>query len=143
MFSRETIYVHYGSSSFDMNRFENVQNSDMLSKPINGGLWASPEKAEEGWQKINSIRPQDKSFFKFKLDETAKVLLLNNKESLEKLPTICSKSEKFPIILNFEMLSGEYDAIFYQLNKETDEILPCWDCDCLLVMNPNVINVLE
>ena len=143
MFSKETIYVHYGSSSFDMNRFENVQNSDMLSKPINGGLWASPEKAEEGWQKINSIRPQDKSFFKFKLDETAKVLLLNNKESLEKLPTICSKSEKFPIILNFEMLSGEYDAILYQLNKETDEILPCWDCDCLLVMNPNVINILE
>ncbi len=143
MFSKETIYVHYGSSSFDMNRFENVQNSDMLSKPINGGLWASPEKAEEGWQKINSIRPQDKSFFKFKLDETAKVLLLNNKESLEKLPTICSKSEKFPIILNFEMLSGEYDAILYQLNKETNEILPCWDCDCLLVMNPNVINILE
>ena len=143
MFSKETIYVHYGSSSFDMNRFENVQNSDMLSKPINGGLWASPEKAEEGWQKINSIRPQDKSFFKFKLDETAKVLLLNNKESIEKLPTICSKLEKFPIILNFEMLSGEYDAIFYQLNKETDEILPCWDCDCLLVMNPNVINILE
>lgn len=143
MFSKETIYVHYGSSSFDMNRFENVQNSDMLSKPINGGLWASPEKAEEGWQKFNSIRPQDKSFFKFKLDETAKVLLLNNKECLEKLPTICSKSEKFPIILNFEMLSGEYDAILYQLNKETDEILPCWDCDCLLVMNPNVINILE
>lgn len=115
----------------------------MLSKPIIGGLWASHENAEEGWQKINSIRPQDKYCFKFKLDETAKVLFLDNKEAREKLPTICSKSVYFSTILDFEKLSYEYDAIFYEFNKETAEIMPCWDCDCLFVMNPNVIDVVE
>lgn len=143
MFSKDTIYIHYGSSFFDISRFENVQNCAILSKPINGGLWASPEGAKEGWQKINSIRPQDRFCFRFKLADSARKLLLNNTDVVDKLPQITSSSKNYPVILDFEKLSEEYDVICYKYSSEMDGILPCWDCDCVLVMNPNIINELK
>ena len=143
MLSKETIFVHYGDTAFDIEKFEYVQNCDCLPKPINGGLWASPEDSKDGWQKINSIRPRDRNFFKFKLTETAKILILNSKDTIDKLPKIPCKIEKFPIILDFEKLSIEYDVISYKFNGEMDTLLPCWDCDCILVMNPNVVCPLK
>ena len=143
MLSKDAIYIHYGSSRFDIEKFEEVQNCDVLSKPVNGGLWASPEGAEDGWQKINAIRPQDRFSFKFQLISSAKVLMLDNKDIIDKLPQISSKSDFYPVTLDFEKLSTEYDVIYYKYNREMDEILPSWDCDCILVMNPNVIQEIK
>ena len=143
MVSKETIYIHYGSLSFNSKKYEEVQNSTFSSKPVNGGFWASPDSSERGWGSINKLRPQDCHYFKFRLSDTAKVLMIDNKESLNNLPKIKSEVEKFPIILDFEKLSMKYDAIIYKYSEEMDRILPCWDCDCILIMNPKVIKDLR
>jgi len=143
MFSKKTIYVHYGNVQFDKNKFEKVENFNDFSKPVNGGLWASPENAEEGWEKIKIQGLQYRHIFKFKLADSAKKLILINEESFEGLPRLTSKSKDGSVALDFEKLSEQIDVICYEYNDVTDRLLPNWDCDCILVMNIDVIEPLE
>jgi hypothetical protein len=73
------------------------------------------------------------------------VLRIENMKDYEKLPKRPFDNPLFfkPsfLSLDFEELAKHYDAILYFLCKELDCPGPMttWDCDSLLVLNPDVV----
>lgn len=139
-------YVHYGSNKFDMKKFREIENIPEFAKP-KGGLWASRIDTEYSWKEWceNNEFGLDKlkESFKFKLKEDAKILTIENHVQLEKLPR--NKNNKITreifIALDFEKLAKEYDGIEVLISKDQELYwkLYGWDCDSILIMNPNII----
>lgn len=142
----KNVYIHYGATEFDISKFKPIANQQPARvKPI-GGLYASPKDSSVGWKdwceyedyKVNRL----KTSFEFVLKDGSKVLEIRRKEELERL------SEKYmlqklyygPFCLNFEEIAKDYDAI----HIDGAEIflynaLYGWDCDTLLVLNPECV----
>ena len=146
------IYVHYGSERFDLSRFEKIVNRGTWNKP-SGGLWASPVNAELSWQewcKGEEFRlDRLNTNFLFTLDPTAKVCHLYTGKDLDLLPE--QDSGWMGFIPDFEqMVEDGWDAIELHLsstskNWEGDGLywrLYGWDCDSILIMNPDIIRPL-
>lgn len=157
-----TTYIHYGSSKF--HPFFPVRNSLYFPKP-NGGLWASPVDAPLSWEKWcrreHEYLESLKKYFKFTLTEDAKILHLYSANQLNELPQInfsgnspiCFKNLMYTI-LDFEKIQQEYDGIELHLSEEVFPEdadwsyrglywkLYGWDCDCILILNTNVVNVI-
>lgn len=143
MFQQGSTYIHCGSDKFDITKFEKVKNFIGYSKPIDGGLWASPVNSKYAWKEAPVIkRLQDKKSFSFKISDSAKILKIEKKEDLINLPrTIEDGKGMFNISLDFEKISQEYDMIYCNAipESELDKLLPKWECECILVMNPQII----
>ena len=123
-----------------------------------GGLWASPENAIYGWKEWNEANNfieiiEDKSF-KFTLTEGANVLDIYSVRDLDDLPKVIIPGMpnwgSRMVNLDFEALMGQgYDAIELHFSKEDRSgcgfmeglywALYGWDCDSILIMNPDVI----
>jgi hypothetical protein len=142
-------YIHYGHDKFDKNLFKEIKNREVFVKP-SGGLWASNNNYEISWEKwcINEGFKTDslKLFFEFKLSENSKILIIDSADKLYKLPKI--KMNNSPILgsynvyLDFEKLKKDYDAIEVLISKDFDRLywdLYGWDCDCILIMNKDII----
>lgn len=144
MYKKGIIYEHCGHDKFDIDKFEYIKNDARITpitKPINGGLWASPEDSIYNWKSVSN-RQQDRVSFKFKISDSAKVLKIEKKEDLKDLPRLVEDGKGlFNIILDFEKISEDYDVIYCNAYSggELSNVLPNWDCECILVMNPNVI----
>lgn len=138
-------YIHYGSNHFDTTRFRPVLNTSCFNKPI-GGLWASSQDTEFGWKEwcLQEAFKTDclKKHFSFVLKPSAKVLIIKDTDDLKELPRICDDS--FWVCLDFEQLAKHYDAIELKLSNCPDLYFALlgWDCDSLLVMNPDMIKVI-
>ena len=141
-------YIHYGHKNFERNLFLPIQNGYFLSKPT-GGLWASNIKAKWGWKdwcKSEHFRDCNTSnSFSFTLSNKAKILRITSAEQLKLIPQIKSN---FPflswVLPDFEELAKEYDAIEVYISYSWK--LYCdlygWDCDSILIMNPDIIKVI-
>lgn len=143
-------YIHYGSDSFDINRFIHPHNVDykfFTNKPI-GGLWASPLNGEENgwidWCQANDYEPKNgfSESFIFELKPDSKVLRLETPEDIkygERLGVIF-ESEPHNLWgygIDFETLMKlRYVAVEAFLNPFIYMTLYGWDCDSLLVLNP-------
>ena len=142
-------FIHYGSPNFDKSKFKEIKNQVFAwNKPMpKTGLWASPIDSSYGWADwCNEEGFRDcntDNSFVFKLEDEVKILTINNESDLNKLPTIKNRIAGKGI--DFEKLSKTYDAILltedgqwktrhgYPLN------LCGWDCESILIMNPNSI----
>ena len=143
-------YIHYGHTSFDKEKFIPIKNRQLFVKPI-GGLWASDVKAKFGWKdwcEAEHFRDCKKeNSFTFVLSKDAKVLEINSVQQLTCLP---QREEPYGfaytqwVLLDFELLSKIYDAIELNISKDHDLYwkLYGWDCDCILIMNPEIVQVL-
>lgn len=149
-------YIHYGCKEFDINKFRPIKNEPYFSKPC-GGFWASPVEAEQSWKEwciSNDFRECDESnSFKFILTEGSNVLHLYSAKDLEDLPKLKSREDDYirKDFLDFEkLISLGYDAVELHLSEEIiDEDstfmdglywkLYGWDCDSILIMNPNIV----
>lgn len=138
-------YIHYGHNKFDISKFNKVVNSNIPTKP-EGGFWASRIDALFGWKEWCIDRKYkidlDNSMV-FSLSKDARILIIDNHKILEDLPKNERQQKHINMcaILDFERLSKEYDAIEV-LISEDDELLYYlygWDCDSILIMNPNII----
>lgn len=137
-------YVHYGHKTFDKRLFANISNCLLGVKP-EGGFWASNVNAKfdwEDWLKLNEHQEiVDGDKFIFTLSEEAKILRINSIEDLEELPQIKYKFIPSWTMLDFEKLATMYDAI--EINISNDPklyfTLYTWDCDSILIMNPDII----
>lgn len=78
--------------------------------------------------------------FKFQLDEKAKVLRIKSVNDLEELPK-AQDGFGHIVILDFEKLAEQYDAIEVTIGYDRDlyYALYGWDCDSILIMNPDVV----
>lgn len=68
----------------------------------------------------------------------AKVLYINSVDDLINLPKLENKYTDWTI-LDFEKIAEEYDAIEVNIDSSLYYALYTWDCDSILIMNPNII----
>ena len=141
-------YIHYGHTSFDKEKFLPIKNRDFFVKPI-GGLWASDVIAKFGWKdwcEAEHFRDCKKeNSFTFVLSKDAKVLEINSVQQLTYLPKVKDQIGLVTwTVLDFELLSTMYDAIELNISKDYDLYwkLYGWDCDCILILNPEIVQVL-
>ena len=145
---KRKIYLHYGGD-FNIERFEKVRNRPFTNKPF-GGFWASAEDAKYGWKQWCRQNEFDmhrlKYVSRFKIN-TDKVLIIDTVEKAFALPERQEYPEEhcirisYPILPDFEKLMEEYDVIDFRISKDKRlyRALYGWDCDSILVMNPDVI----
>ena len=139
-------YIHYGDDDFDINKFIPISNRSEATKPF-GGFWGSRKNADFSWKEwCTEIDLKSKDLTKkiqFSLSNGAKILVINNIKFLDKLPQNEENHivNKLFVTLDFEKLSKQYDAIEVLISEDERlyELLYGWDCDSILVMNPNVI----
>ena len=159
MMENKNRYIHYGHDSFDRDLFVPIYNEVMFTKP-GGGLWASQIDAKFGWYewcRVNGFRTNRlvKSFM-FTLSEKARVVHIRSVADLKELP-----GQKNPVwfgnsqwkCIDFEkLLADGVDAVELHLSEE--DLTGCgfmeglywelygWDCDSILIMNPDVVEVV-
>lgn len=142
-----TKYIHYGSKVFDKNKFEKVSN--YFIKP-RGGFWASRIDSEYGWKEWNDDNKfttcQKENSFEFSLSPGANVVELFTLEDLQNLP-IRQKDffvGEFYIIDFEECVKRGIDAIeLRDIEKGLYYPLYGWDCECILILNPDIVEVSE
>lgn len=146
-------YIHYGDKEFKEKLFMPINNKDFFVKPL-GGLWASRDNARYGWikwckdEKFNLNKYSENNYFKFRLKDNSKVLIISNRNQLKKLPQINMK-EKFGFnlswtTLDFSKIAEEYDAMEVLISEDRQLYwdLYGWDCDSLLVFNKDCIECI-
>ena len=138
-------YVHYGHCKFIKGLFTPIQNRAFWMKPI-GGLWGSMPDSEFSWKawclEENFHTENLNECFYFTLKPGSKVLSIRKSSDLEPLPKL-HESEQFhgTVFLDFEKLAEQYDAIelFVYGDFDLQGLLGTWDCDCVLVLNPDAL----
>ena len=146
---KEVVYIHYGTTSFDPERFEKVKNCRFSIKPSGrGGFWASPINSERNWfnwAKINDFRIYDiDNCFKFKLKNPNKILYINSEEAYNYLTSNygIKVNSYCPFFIDFEkMIKDGWDALEASLTDfpELYDLLYTWDCDSILIFNSDAI----
>lgn len=151
-------YIHYGHKEFNINSFNEIRNDYLWTKPL-GGLWASPVDAQYGWKdwckSSGYTKCNDDNSFKFTLDDKANIYHIYSVKDLETLPRILLSANEYDraiskYLIDFEnAVNSGYDAIELHLSEETDipdgimaglyYALYLWDCDSILIMNPDII----
>lgn len=139
-------YIHYGHKEFDPQKFQEIKNVPMFPKP-NGGLWASPIDAKHGWKnwcEAENFREcsQDNSF-SFTLRNDARVYHIRSVTDVKAMPQVNTEISVY-YVPNFEkMLADGWDAIELHLSEcgALYWALYGWDCDCILVLNPDIVEV--
>lgn len=124
-------------------------------------MWGSPVITERGWKdwyETEQFRDCDEDdSFKFKLKENAKMYTINCMDDCVGIPQaqhISGKTIKIDpnaeyhqsIYPDFEELVKQgYDAIAYNLSGDSKLywVLYGWDCDSILVLNKNVVEVIN
>jgi hypothetical protein len=141
----DMILIHYGAKKFDRDLFKPIQNEWIKPK---GGLWTSPVDSEFGWKdwcRDNEFAHcNEKNSFKIELFPDAKIFVINTYKYLERAP-LFTLSPSVPNLryLDFEKLCIEYDAIYLTASGQwaTRLTYPLnlngWDCESVLIMNPD------
>ena len=150
----------YGLGDFDRVFFRKAENNKdrwPRNKP-SGGLWATPVDAEFGWLDWNKSETfmayDDDDYFEFELKPDAKVYVIKSREDVARLPQQWDNKEMVKLFgdirmygsefyPDFEKIGKKYDAIEYHLNDETYWALYGWDCDSILVLNPDAIEIVR
>lgn len=143
-----TIYIHYGHSSYNKSEFTPIRNIYGLTKP-RGGLWASAVDAPYGWKQwceqedFRDCNNEDS--FKFKLSQKAKVLHIKKVEDCDFLPQI-PRPTKQTIFGWFcpdyeKLMKSGFDAVEVHISDDYGlyHKLYGWDCDSIVVMNKDVV----
>lgn len=138
-------YIHYGHKSFDRNKFDSIKNRPELPKPF-GGIWACRTDADLSWKnwcEDTEFGANLKDNFIFTLSKNARILVISDSKDLEKLPTIGTYTREIYCCLDFEKLAEEYDAIEIYAGSNRDLYFKFygWDCDSILIMNPDIIEI--
>lgn len=109
-------YIHYGTTEFSKDKFKEIKNESFFTKP-RGGLWASRVDSEYGWKNWTEDEHfrtevyREDNYFKFKLKDEAKVLVIDNAKQILDLPKQKNEFNFSFVCLDFEKLAKEYDAI--------------------------------
>lgn len=151
-------FVHYGSPAFYDEQWNEIENDGLWVKP-RGGLWASPVGAYYSWYRwcvIEQFRLERLATnFQFELAPDARILELTP-DNIWDLPTIpqygqhldewyganCADNRMVARLgIDFERVAHEYDVLEYNHTKYPLLYwnLYGWDCECILVLNKNVI----
>ena len=142
-------YIHYGADKFEKEKFKPIKNCDCWSKPF-GGFWASRDGDEDGWR----TWCEDQDFYPEKLEHSfiftikpsANVIEIANEEDILKLPQWKPVAGSIKYCRSFypdfeECLRKGIDAIEITNINEAYMGLYGWDCNSILIMNPDIVEV--
>lgn len=141
-------FIHYGSMAFDRGRFQPIKNGHLPSKP-SGGLWASPINSTWGWRDwcaTECFDCDDANSFTFRLLLSAEVLVINCVDDMLQLPVTRWFTDL--VMVDFEKLARTWDAVWLTERGQAATRFRAhncgfdlygWDCESILVMNPDVI----
>lgn len=143
----EDLYIHYGSDHFSRDKFVPLHNEPDWVKP-RGGLWASPLNSEQGWSnwvESSNYSTNMKDNFIFKLKSNTRILKITSSSQLSNLPMQETNFNWSWKILDFMKIAKSYDAMLVLISSDEQLYwdLYGWDCDTLLVFNPDVIEEVE
>ncbi len=151
-------YTHYGISEKDFNTMllKKAQTNEYSknypvelaglgsyqTKPESGtGFWASRSDSKYGWEKWcmdNEYKECDLSkSVLFDIRNDAKIYEISNSAQVDALKRDFSLYNKMGF--DFEKLAQKYDAIEVTINNDTYYSLYGWDCDSILILNPEII----
>lgn len=137
-------YIHYGHKHFMLQKFREIRNRQWV-KPT-GGLWASSKDAPYGWKQWceneNFRECSEENSFCFVLAAGANVLHIHRKEDLIDIPEEKIEYRGNMKFLDFEAIKNSgIDAIELHLSEDYRLYwdLYGWDCDCILIMNPDIV----
>jgi hypothetical protein len=135
-------YIHYGSQSFDRSVFRPIENRG-TNKPF-GGLWASPVDANYGWKDWTDAEHfcecKESNSFTFTLKPTARVLLIESPDDFSKVvPYARTFLSESAWNIDFLAIAREYDAVEVVINGFTYNAMYGWDCDSIVILNPDVV----
>lgn len=142
-------YIHYGSKAFNKNKFVNISN--LFIKP-KGGLWASRIDSKYGWKEWNDENKfttcLKENSFTFSLKSGANVIELFSAGDLAALPCITENQLEFPIYDEYYIIDYErcikmgIDAIEVRsISGGLYYPLYGYDCECILILNPEIVEV--
>jgi len=163
------LFRAYGLGKFSPQDFKPIKNIPARNKP-DGGLWASPSEENAhtwvAWAKKEGFKEYNEDdYFEFELSDNARILTIKGIEDADKIPMqwdneqcvnhrlgrwLLDDKERFEAYQHqtdwypdFETIAKYYDAIFFEENYETHNVMSGWDSDSLLVLNPNVIKIVK
>ena len=142
--------ITYGLGEYCPAKFEEISDEPFRNKP-RGGLWSSPIDSEFGWKDwcIAEEWREDTLGSWFTFDFVGSVLVIDGPHDAAKLPWI--EDGRYDGFISFQAMCCPdfyYDAIYLteqgqELTRYTNRhSLYGWDCESLLIMNPNsIVNV--
>jgi len=151
---KERIYIHYGSNHFNRKMLKrNVErggSESFLNKPKNS-LWGSPIESKNSWKNFcerEEFRLDTlKFYFKFKLNSSAKVLIINEHNTHMLNKYLVRRGSFCMIEIDWSRIAKDYDAFVVTfpenwkkyMDFEDKYNLHAWDVDSICVFNPNVV----
>lgn len=151
----DVLFVHYGSTAFDKQVFKPVQSRCYDTKPVYG-FWASPICTENSWyawcnrEGYNDYNPNQRVEFYCK--PGSKVFQIDTLDDI----TFLIKNYPAPyntymlqygsymeyglpyLGIDYEAMSKDFDGICYNYT-ELGNILGPWDCDSIVIFNPDIM----
>ena len=142
-------YIHYGCPEFKREKFVMPSTRKYNNKP-KGGLWASDVNAKYGWKNWCEENGWDgcslNQSFSFHLSNKANVIHINWLSDLHQLPEQdCDLELTCLRTVDYEKLIADgIDAIEFNISNDWNLYMGLygWDCDSLLVLNPDVIEII-
>lgn len=139
--------IHYGNDHFDKSWMLSIKNDVNFTKPF-GGLWASRTDTKFGWSdycRLNGLQSYLEKCFIFGIDDSARILRIKSTRDLDNLPKLGNSGfGNVWVSLDFEKMARYYDVIEVVVSE--DEVLRRqlygWDCDSILVTNPDIIKLI-
>lgn len=152
----DKIYVHYGSNSFDPDKFEDPYYEDALRFKPYGGLWASEDTDREGYWSWKDWCEAERfqigcleRSFRFKLNDNQKAFVIedtsvvNTPYAFYQYPFEATTAFS-RIWVDVEKLKEDgYTHVEFHENAKTHYPFWSWDCDCIFIIDPTVIQILE
>jgi len=144
-------YIHYGTTHFNPNFKGEIINNPTFTKPI-AGFWASPIDADFGWKDWNDVEYfalcEEENSIRFKLHEGNKVLLIQDESDIIYVKDYIINeylSNRFQwCSLDFErLLKDGIDGVEIVYNEFTSRAMYAWDCDSIVILNPDVVEIID
>ena len=146
------IYIHYGATKFDPLLGFPIKNEYCWVKP-KGGPWASRKNASFGWKdwcaREEFRECTEDCSFEFVIKDENRIATISTLQQLRRLPRIENSRLASSYLIDFEKcLRLGIDAIelcWYGeefANVASGDLyfeLYGWDCDSIVVLNPDVI----
>lgn len=153
--SPDTYFVHYGSTKFDEKTFTPISSRRHDVKP-SYGFWASPLYTRNSWlewcNRENYANYDINQRMEFSLKPDAKVIQIDSLDDITfliknypipynryMLPYGSYMEHGLPYLgIDYEAMSKDFDGINYN-HTELGNILGPWDCDSVVIFNPDVM----
>ena len=146
-------YIHYGHVSYHPTWFNEVSSYPYWSKPF-GGLWAEREGTEHGYKEYvlqSGLNANIKRSFTFTLADNANVIYIETVDDIKNNFKYTMDEDEHDDNGMLNLFKGRYFIDFEDAIKNGIDAIEItnignlywplfgWDCNCILVMNKEII----